>query len=87
MKRAFCGDYMIGRTYNIYAFSNAACTADQKVRITIEIPSAIYKKGRDYKMICVTKGGLPVLFDDLDSDLNTITIETDTFNAFALIYK
>ncbi len=81
------GDYMIGRTYNIYAVSENTYTTDQKVRITIQIPQAIYKKDREYKMICVTEGGLPVVYDDLDSDPKTITIETDTFHAYALIYK
>lgn len=81
------GDYTIGRTYNIYAVSENTYTTDQKVRITIQIPQSIYKSDREYKMICVTKGGLPVVYDDLDSDPKTITIETDTFHAYALIYK
>lgn len=84
---AVCGDYTIGRTYNIYALSGTTYTTDQKVRITIEIPQAICKKDREYKMVCVTQGGLPVLYDDLDSDPDTITIETNTFYAYALIYK
>ncbi len=84
---AVLGDYTIGRTYNIYARSDTTYSTDQKVQITIEIPSAIYKKDREYKMICVTKGGKPTIYDDLDSDPETITIETDKFQAYALIYK
>ncbi len=38
-------------------------------------------------MICVTKGGQPIVYEDLDSDPETITIETDKFHAYALIYK
>ncbi len=80
-------DYTIGRTYNIYAISDTTYSTDQKVQITTKIPSAIYKKDREYKMICVTKGGLPIVYEDLDSDPKTITIETDKFHAYALVYK
>ena len=81
------GDYTIGRTYNIYALSDTIYSTDEEIRITIEIPSAIYKKDREYKMICVTKGGQPFIYDDLDSNPETITIETNKFYAYALIYK
>lgn len=81
------GDYTIGRTYNIYALSDITYSTDQEVQITLEIPSALYKKDRDYKMICVTKGGQPYIYDDLDNNPGTITIKTDKFFAYALIYK
>ena len=38
-------------------------------------------------MICVTKGGLPIIYDDLDDNPETITIKTNKFYAYALIYK
>jgi hypothetical protein len=60
---------------------------DEKVEITLKIPSAVYKKNREYKMICVTKGGQPFVYNDLDSDPTTITIETNKFYAYALIYR
>ena len=50
-------------------------------------PSAVYKKNREYKMICVTKGGQPIIYNDLDSNPETITIKTNNFYAYALIYK
>ncbi|MDE5695818.1 MAG: leucine-rich repeat domain-containing protein, partial [Lachnospiraceae bacterium] len=81
------GDYTIGRTYNIHAVSDTTYSTDQEIQLTIEIPSAICKEDREYKMICVTKGGKPIVYDDLDSDPKTITIETDKFYAYALIYK
>lgn len=81
------GDYTIGRTYNIYALSDITYSTDQEVQITLKIPSALYKKDRDYKMICVTKGGQPYIYDDLDNNPGTITIKTDKFFAYALIYK
>ncbi|MDE7276943.1 MAG: leucine-rich repeat domain-containing protein, partial [Lachnospiraceae bacterium] len=84
---AVLGDYTIGRTYNIYALSNTTYSTDEEVQLTIEIPSAIYKNDRDYKMICVTKGGKPIVYNDLDSNPGTITIRTNKFYAYALIYK
>ena len=38
-------------------------------------------------MICVTKGGQPIIYNDLDSNPETITIKTNNFYAYALIYK
>lgn len=84
---AVLGEYTIGRTYNIYADSKTTYSTAEEVQLTIEIPSAIYRKDREYKMICVTKGGLPVVYEDQDSDPKTITIETDKFHAYALVYK
>ena len=84
---AVLGDYTIGRTYNIYAFSNTIYSTDKKIEFTIKIPSALYKEGREYKMICVTKGGQPIVYNDLDNNPQTITIKTDRFYAYALIYK
>ncbi len=40
-----------------------------------------------YKMICVTQNGLPIIYDDLDKDPETITVKTNKFYAYALIYK
>ena len=84
---AVLGDYTIGRTYNIYSLSDNTYSMDKEIEVTIEIPSAIYKENRDYKMICVTKGGKPIIYNDTDKDPRTITIKTDKFFAYALIYK
>ena len=84
---AVLGDYTIGRTYHIYPLSGNAYSMDEAVQITLKIPSAIYKTDREYKMICVTKGGQPIIYSDLDSSPETITIRTNKFYAYALIYK
>ncbi len=84
---AVLGDYTIGRTYNIYPSAQNAYSMDQEIQVTIKIPSAIYKEGRTYKMICVTEGGQPVIYNDSDNDPETITIKTNQFYAYALIYK
>lgn len=84
---AVLGDYTIGRTYHIYPLSGNAYNMDEEVQITLKIPSAIYKADREYKMICVTRGGQPIIYSDLDSSPETITIRTNKFYAYALIYK
>lgn len=84
---AVLDDYTIGRTYNIYPAHQITYSMDKEVEITIKIPEAIYQPDRVYKMICVTKGGQPVIYDDLDKTLETITFRTNTFYAYALIYK
>ncbi len=60
---------------------------DKEIQFTIKIPSDIYKMGREYKMICVTKGGQPIVYSDIDTNPETITIKTNKFYAYALIYK
>ena len=84
---AVLGDYTIGRTYNIYSLSDDIYRMDKEIEITVKIPASIYKKNRDYKMICVTKGGQPIVYNDTDSNPETITIKTNRFYAYALIYK
>ena len=84
---AALGGYTIGRTYNIYPLSDKTYSMDKEVRFTVNIPSALCKKDREYKMICVTEGGQPIVYKDLDSNPDTITIKTNKFYAYALIYK
>lgn len=81
------GEYTIGRTYNIYPARNLTYSMDQEAEVTIKIPASIYRADREYKMICVTKGGQPVILEDLDKNPATITFRTNKFYAFALIYK
>lgn len=79
--------YTIGRTYNIYTLPNNVYSREQEVQFTLTIPEAVYKEGRIYKMICVTKNGVPVIYDDLDDNPRTITVRTNKFYVYALIYK
>lgn len=84
---AVLGDYTIGRTYNILPENKTAYSMSSAAKITLSIPKALRKDGRDFRMICVTENGMPYVLKDLDNDPNTITFETDKYYAFALIYK
>ena len=84
---AVLGDYTIGRTYNILPENKTTYSMNSAAKITLSIPKALCKDGRDFRMICVTENGMPYVLKDLDNDPNTITFETDKYYAFALIYK
>lgn len=84
---AVLGGYTIARTYNILPSGEPAYQMDSKARITFNIPETLQADGREFRMICVTENGRPVVLEDLDSDAQTITFETDTYYAFALVYR
>lgn len=84
---AVLGDYTIGRTYDILPNGHKDYKMDSKARITLNIPQTLQAGNRSFKMICVTEDGVPVILNDLDSDPATITFETDTYYAYALVYK
>ena len=82
------GDYTIGRTYNIFPSERGMVSQmEDKVRITLTSPEALQADGRTFRMISVTEGGSPLVLEDLDSDSKTITFETNTYYAFALVYS
>lgn len=55
------------------------------IKITFEIPESLRGKA-EYSVIRV-HGGTATILRDLDSDPNTVTIETDKFSTYALTYK
>ena len=84
---AVLGEYSIGRTYNIFPNKKTAYKMDSVAKITLSIPMELQGDTREYKMICVTKNGQPIILDDMDLNPSTITFETDSYYAFALVYK
>lgn len=82
------GDYTIGRTYSIFPTDTGMVyKMDDKARITLTIPEALQAKNRTFRMIGVTEEGKTFVLQDLDSNSGTITFETDTYYAFALVYR
>lgn len=79
--------YTIGRTYNIFPAGQAVYKMDSKAKITLQVPGTLQAANREYRMICVTENGTPVILKDLDKDPSTITFETNVYYAFALVYK
>ena len=58
---------------------------NKPLTVTFEVPAALRKKA-EYSVIRVHGGETGVL-SDLDSDPNTVTIETDKFSTYTLVYK
>lgn len=58
---------------------------NKPIRVTFEIPSELREKA-EYSVIRV-HGGTVTILPDLDSDPDTVTIETDKFSTYALTYK
>lgn len=56
------------------------------VRIVIEIPEELRGTDREFAVIRIHNGKSTVL-KDLDDDPNTITIETDQFSSYAIVYQ
>lgn len=82
------GGYTIARTYNIYPLgSMTKYSTDEKVTVSLTIPEILRKEKREFKMICVTQNGIPIIFNDQDKNPDTVTFSTDKFYAFALVYR
>ena len=88
--------YKVGQYLDISLFKVIGANQDKvtetagKVRIVITIPDALKntntKKTRTFGVIRV-HNGQAVFLNDTDSDENTITIETDRFSTYAIVYK
>ena len=61
-------------------------TTNKPIRITFEVPANLRKSGRTFE-VCRVHNGETVLLPDLDDDENTVTIETDRFSTYALVYR
>ncbi|MDE7363239.1 MAG: hypothetical protein K2N38_15055, partial [Oscillospiraceae bacterium] len=59
---------------------------DEPIRITFEVPEALRGANRTFAVIRVHDGEATLL-SDLDNDENTVTIETDKFSTYALVYR
>lgn len=60
----------------------------RKIRITIAVPEGLKVLGgvQEYAVIRVHNGEVSIL-PDLDSDADTITIETDRFSTYVIVYQ
>lgn len=56
------------------------------IRIVLAVPAELLKDGRNYSVIRV-HGDETTVLPDLDNDPATVTIETDRFSTYALVYQ
>lgn len=79
--------YMDVALYKIINDSKTQITSTNKpIRITFEVPEELRMENRSFAVLRV-HGGETVLLPDLDNDKNTVTIETDRFSTYALVYS
>lgn len=95
--RAALDGYQVGQYLDISLFKEIGADSVQihkldngNIRITIEIPDSLKNtdgtKTRDFAIIRVHEGASAFL-EDLDDSDDTITIETNLFSTYALVYK
>ena len=84
--------YKLGQFLDVTLLKKIGEQAEQKITttkipimITFAIPAALLGQ-EEYSVIRV-HGGETTILRDLDSDPNTVTIETDKFSTYALTYK
>lgn len=89
--KSCAGDYTLARTYSIFpegsSVNKPVYETALPITITLKIPSSVLEENRTYRMIGVTKNGVPTIYQDEDKDPDTITITTNHFYAYALCYK
>lgn len=91
------GVYQVGQYLDINLYkevdhaerSRIAETSD-KIRITINVPAALFNmdnsKTRTFAIVRVHDGKAAIL-SDLDNSADTITLETDRFSTYAIVYR
>lgn len=76
------------RTYSFHAEGSTdqkpIYHTEDKVVISMTIPTAVREEGATYSFVCVSENGESFVFADEDGNPNTITITTDRFYAYAL---
>ena len=85
-------NYKLGQYLDVILLKKIGEEQEQKItktnapiKVTFEIPAALRGKA-EYSVIRVHGGETGVL-SDMDSDPNTVTIETDKFSTYTLVYK
>ncbi len=85
------GQYLDISLYKVVGNSrNIITETDGKIRVTIDVPDSLKNtdaaKTRTFAVIRVHDGKAELLAD-LDDNADTITIETDRFSTYAVVYK
>ena len=64
---------------------NAITHAEEPVEVVIDIPETLQAEGREYYIIRAHEGKY-IFMDDLDDQSDTITIRTDRFSSYAIVF-
>jgi hypothetical protein len=81
------GQYLdISLIKNIDGTETKVAETSSLLRITIDVPENLRASGRTFAIVRV-HDGVTATLADLDNDPNTITIETDRFSSYAIVYS
>lgn len=86
---AFIGDYNFATTYSIVVEKNNKKLerTDTTLQYVLTIPQQYRQVGRSFRLLAIGNGVVNI-YDDLDTNDDTITFATDTpTTAYALVYK
>ncbi|MDE6580838.1 MAG: hypothetical protein K2K41_09930, partial [Ruminiclostridium sp.] len=86
------GSYELGLYIDISLFKTvngektAVTDTSKPIRITVSVPENLLKDGRVFGLVRVHDGKTEFL-SDLNTDPKTITVESDKFSAYAVVYS
>lgn len=86
---AFIDNYTFATTYSIVVEKGTEKIekTDTELQYTLTIPQQFRKSGRSFRLLAIGQGVVNI-YDDLDSNNDTITFATDTpTTAYALVYR
>lgn len=72
--------------YSITSKGKVESIKDSKEPITMVFGIPKDLQGKTCSILCLDKNGNPVVFEDMDTDPNTITISANVFGIYALVY-
>lgn len=87
-KLAAAGDFLVLDYFNIIINDNYnILETPTPVTICLTLPADLQWAGRNWRVLCVSRGGLVYSFPDEDEDDTTLTFSPDRFYAFAICYN
>lgn len=84
-------NYKLGQYYDLKLYKVISgkkyqvTVTDKPITVAIDIPDALRDQNRDYKIVRIHESKADVL-DDRDFISNTVTIESDRFSTYVLVY-
>ena len=85
---AAAGDFLCLDYFNIVINNNyGILETPTPVTICLTLPADLQWAGRNWRALCVSRGGLVYSFPDEDEDDTTLTFSPDRFYAFAICYN
>ena len=81
-------EWSLIRCFNIELFENETqiYDLDSKIRLRFEVPEEFRAEEREFAVLRLHGSSAELLYDIDESD-NTVTVETDKFSVYALVYR